>query len=115
MKSFKDLKVWNKGYEIVLEVYRLTKYFPQEEKFGLVQQMRRSAVSVIANIAEGNKRRTDKDFRHFLNISEGSLEELKCYCILSKDLAYIDKESFDKIFSHSEELGRMLQGFIKGL
>ncbi len=115
MKSFKDILVWNKAYSLVLEIYKLTKRFPQEEKFGLTQQMRRSAVSIIANIAEGNKRKSDKDFGHFLNIAEGSLEELKCYLILSKDLNYLTEKDFENLFSISEEIGRMLQGFIKAL
>ena len=115
MKDFRDLKIWQKGYKIVLQVYKLTKSYPQQEKFGLVQQIRRASVSIIANIAEGNKRRSDKDFKHFLNISEGSLEELKCYLVLSKDLSYIAVADFNKLFVQSEELGAMLQGFIKSL
>ena len=115
MKSFTDLKVWNKGYGLVLEIYMITKKFPQDEKFGLTSQIRRSAVSIIANIAEGNKRRSDKDFRHFLNISEGSLEEVKCYLILSRDLKYIDKKEYERLFPLSEEVGKMLGGFIKAL
>lgn len=115
MKSFQDMKVWNKAYELVLQVYKVTKGFPQEERFGLTQQMRRAAVSIIANIAEGNKRRSDKDFRHFLNISEGSLEETKCYLILSKDLGYQDENTYQRLFNLSEEIGRMLQGFVKAL
>ena len=115
MKDFRELKVWQKGYRLVLDIYKLTKKFPQDEKFGLTQQMRRAAVSIIANISEGNKRKTTNDFRHFLNISEGSLEELKCYLILSKDLTYIDTSCFDPLFAQSEELGAMLRGFIKSL
>ncbi|MCQ9204814.1 MAG: four helix bundle protein [Omnitrophica bacterium] len=115
MKDFRDLKVWNKGYELVLEIYKLTKSFPQDEKFGLTQQIRRAAVSVIANIVEGNKRRSSKDFRHFLNMSEGSLEEVKCYLILSKDLGFIKDKDYEKIFPLSEEIGKMLFGLIKKL
>ena len=115
MKSFKDMKVWNKAYELVLKVYKVTKEFPREEKFGITQQMRRAVISIIANIAEGNKRKSDKDFGHFLNISEGSLEEVKCYLILSKDLGYLDENNYQKLFDLSEEIGRMLQGFIKTL
>ena len=115
MKSFQDMKVWNKAYELVLQVYKVTKQFPQEEKFGLTQQMRRAAVSIMANIAEGNKRKSDKDFAHFLNMSEGSLEEVKCYLILSKDLSYQNEDSYQKLLNLSEEIGRMLQGFIKTL
>ncbi|MFA7115483.1 MAG: four helix bundle protein [Candidatus Omnitrophota bacterium] len=82
MKDFRELKVWQKGYDLVLRIYKVTLNFPEIEKFGLVSQMRRSAVSIIANIAEGNKRRTNKDFKHFLNIAEGSLEEIKYFLFL---------------------------------
>jgi len=115
MKSFRDIKVWNKAYELVLKVYKVTKEFPSDEKFSLTQQIRRSAVSIIANIAEGNKRKSDKDFGHFLNISEGSLEEVKCYLILSKDLNYLNENNYQQLFNLSEEVGRMLHGFIKSL
>jgi len=113
--SFQDLKVWDKAHSLVLAVYRITQGFPQEEKFGLTQQIRRASVSVMANIAEGTKRRSDRDFSHFLNIAEGSLEEVKCYIILSKDLNYIDNGIFLDLFSMSEEIGKMLQGLIKKL
>ena len=113
--SFQDLKVWDKAHSLVLAVYRITQGFPQEEKFGLTQQIRRASVSVMANIAEGTKRRSDRDFSHFLNIAEGSLEEVKCYIILSKDLNYIDNGIFLDFFSMSEEIGKMLQGLIKKL
>ncbi|MDD4295179.1 MAG: four helix bundle protein [Candidatus Omnitrophica bacterium] len=82
MKDFRELKVWQKGYDLVLRISKVTLNFPEIEKFGLVSQMRRSAVSIIANIAEGNKRRTNKDFKHFLNIAEGSLEEIKYFLFL---------------------------------
>jgi len=82
VKDFRELKVWQKGYDLVLRIYKVTLNFPEIEKFGLVSQMRRSAVSIIANIAEGNKRRTNKDFKHFLNIAEGSLEEIKYFLFL---------------------------------
>lgn len=115
MKSFNDIKVWHKAYTLVLGVYKVTKNFPREEKFGLTPQMRRAAVSIIANIAEGAKRKTDKDFGHFLNIAEGSLEEVKCYLILSKDLDYLAEDKYRQLFNLSEEVGRMLSGFIKSL
>jgi four helix bundle protein len=99
----------------VLAVYRITQGFPQEEKFGLTQQVRRASVSVMANIAEGTKRRSDRDFSHFLNIAEGSLEEVKCYLILCKDLDYINENVFKDLFAKSEEIGKMLQGLMKKL
>jgi four helix bundle protein len=77
MKTFKELKVWEKSHNLVLNIYKLTQKFPSEEKFGLVSQLRRSASSVPTNIAEGFKRNSLKDYLHFLNLSESSLEETK--------------------------------------
>ncbi len=93
-----------------LEVYYLTKDFPVEDKFGLVSQMRRSAVSVPANIAEGFKRRGTKDKINFYNISQGSLSELQYYLILVKDLGF--KVNLDKVNSLISEVGKMLNGLI---
>ena len=115
MKGFKNLTVWQKSHELVLEVYKGTLDFPSEERFCLIQQMRRSAISIAANIAEGSKRKTDKDYSHFLNMSEGSLEELKYYLILSQDLKYLHEELYQKLFLISEEVGRLLSGFVKKL
>jgi len=115
MKGFKSLTVWQKSHDLVLAVYRGTKNFPAEERFCMIQQMRRSAISIAANIAEGFKRKTDKDYCHFLNMSEGSLEELKYYLILSKDLNYLREELFQALFLASEEVGRLLSGFTKKL
>ena len=115
MNKFVDLIVWQKAHGFVLEIYKLTLKFPSDEKFGLTQQIRRSAVSVAANIAEGSKRKTDRDYSHFLNISEGSLEEVKYYLILSRDLKYISKDAHDRLFVLAEEIGKLLQGFIKKL
>ena len=83
---FEQLEVWQEAHKLVLMVYRVTKKFPSDERFGLVSQMRRAAVSIPANIAEGFKRRGIQDKIRFYNTSEGSLEELKYYFILSKDL-----------------------------
>lgn len=77
VKTFRDLKVWEKAHLLTLEIYNITKTFPQEEKFGLVSQMRRAAVSIATNIVEGHKRYSQKDFTHFLNMAQGSVEELK--------------------------------------
>jgi len=92
-------------------VYRVTKEFPSHERFGLVSQMRRAAISIPANIAEGFKRRGIQDKLRFYNVSEGSLEELKYYFILSKDLGYV--LSNDDLMTQSETVGRLLNGLIK--
>jgi len=90
MEKFRNLKVWQKSHSLVFNIYRLTELFPDDERFGLISQMRRAAVSVAANIAESSKRRTNKDQRHFCSMSAGSLEEVKYYLILSYGLKYID-------------------------
>ena len=113
IKKFQDLIVWDKAHALVLAVYKLTAGFPQEERFGLVPQMRRAAVYVPANIAEGFKRRTKPDKIHFYNISQGSLEELCYYLILSKDLGYISDN--EPMLADSEVIGRMLTSLISSI
>jgi four helix bundle protein len=89
-KSFEDLLVWQKAHAYVLEIYRITKAFPKSEVFGLTSQMRRAAISIPANIAEGFKKRTPREKVRVLNIAQGSLEESRYYLILAKDLSYAD-------------------------
>jgi four helix bundle protein len=108
ISHFQQLEVWQEAHKLVLMVYRITKQFPGDERFGLISQMRRAAVSIPANIAEGFKRRGIQDKIRFYNTSEGSLEELKYYFILSKDLEYI--ASNDTLMSQSETVGRLLYG-----
>ncbi len=107
---FEQLQAWQEAHKLVLMVYRATKDFPGEERFGLVSQMRRAAVSVPANIAEGFKRRGVQEKMRFYNISEGSLEELKYYFILSKDLGYVSSNA--DWAAQSETVGRLLNGLI---
>ncbi|HEY1994025.1 MAG TPA: four helix bundle protein [Edaphobacter sp.] len=89
-RSFQDLLVWRKAHELVLRVYPLTAAFPKQETYGLTLQMRRAAISVPANIAEGFRRRSKPEKARFLNIAEGSLEELRYFLILAADLGYAD-------------------------
>jgi four helix bundle protein len=113
IEKFEDLEVWKKAHRLVLEIYRITKDFPTEERYCLISQMRRCAVSIPANIAEGFKKKTLKDKSNFYNISQGSLEELRYYIILTSDLGYLrDSEVFESIFN---DIGRMLYGLIKSL
>lgn len=107
INNFQDLIVWQKSHDLVLQIYKETKSFPEEEKFGLISQIRRSAVSICANISEGYMK-SSKDFVRFLEIARGSLEETKYHLILSKDLAYLEISRFNKLFSLSEEIGKML-------
>lgn len=113
IEKFEDLTVWQKSHELVLKIYKLTKEFPREEKFGLISQMRRAAISVAANIVEGFKRRGIKDKINFYNTSQSSLNELQYYIILIKDLKYA--EGLEKINSLAEEIAKMLNGLISSI
>lgn len=110
VEKFVDLVVWQEAHKLVLMVYAITKDYPNEEKYGLVSQMRRAAVSIPANIAEGFKRHGLQDKIRFYNIAEGSLEEIKYFLILSQDLHYIP--SNDHEFTQSETVGKLLNGLI---
>ena len=107
-RSFRDLVVWQKAHRFVLEVYRFTKVFPTEERFGLTSQIRRAAVSVPANIAEGFPKRSASDKTRFFNIAQGSLEEVHYYLILAKDLGYGDTAKLVEMYG---EVGRLLNGY----
>ncbi len=107
---FQQLEAWKEAHRVVLMVYRVTKEFPGDERFGLVSQMRRAAVSIPANIAEGFKRRGLQEKIRFYNMAEGSLEELKYFFILSKDLEYI--LSNDDFMIQADRVGRLLNGLI---
>jgi four helix bundle protein len=92
-KSFTDLEIWQKAHQFVLDAYRFTASFPQDERFGLTSQFRRAAVSIPANIAEGFRKYKAADKARFMNIAEGSIEECEYYCILARDLGYGDTKS----------------------
>ena len=112
-ENFQGLDVWQKAHQLVLIVYRVTKEFPADERYGLVSQMRRAAVSVAANIAEGFKRRGQADKIRFYNTSETSLEELKYYFILSRDLGYI--ADIEQLMADAEAASRMLYRLIESV
>lgn len=115
IRSYKDLIVWKKSMELVTDIYRLTKSFPTEEKFGIVSQLNRAVVSVPSNIAEGWGRESSKNYLQFLRISRRSLMEIETLMIISKNLKYIDKEHFDPICAKTDEVGKILQGLIKSI
>jgi four helix bundle protein len=115
MHNFKELKVWQKSRELVKEIYLEVSNFPSDEKFGLSSQLKRAAVSVPSNIAEGAGRNSNKDFARFLNISLGSAYELETQIILSFDLALINKEQLDKIINSINEVQKMIHGLSKSL
>lgn len=111
-KTFRDLLVWRKAHEFVLAVYRLTSSFPKSETYGLAQQMRRAAVSIPANIAEGFKRRGKTDKARFMNIAEGSLEESRYYLILTQDLGYAQTGVQMDVL---EEASRLLNAYAQAI
>jgi len=113
MRDFKDLRVWAKAHEMTLGVYRVTKQFPRDELFGLTSQMRRSASSIGANIAEGSGRRCDGDLTRFLHIARGSAAELEYHLLLARDLELIGKETFLSLTSQVDDVQRMLTGLIQ--
>lgn len=115
IKTFRDLNVWQKAHKLVLNIYRITKDFPKEEKYGLVSQLRRSAASVPTNIVEGFKRKSKTDYAHFINIADSSLEETKYHLILAKDLGYISDKDLEDLSNMCDEVGRMLYSFYKKL
>lgn len=112
---FRDLAVWQKGIDLVENVYRLTAHFPRHETYGLTSQFRRAAVSVPSNIAEGRARETSKDFLRFLTIAQGSLAELITQAEIAVRLKYVDKEPHDKLIEQLEELSRMIRGLQKSI
>lgn len=115
IKSYKDLIVWQKAIELVTEIYSVSKTFPNEEKFGIVNQLNRAVVSIPANIAEGWGRESSKDYLQFLRISRGSLMEVETLILISKNLNYINEELFKLISNKIEEVGKILQGLIKSI
>jgi four helix bundle protein len=115
LKNYRELIVWQKSYQSCLEIYRITKDFPKEEKYGLTSQIRRAAVSVPSNIAEGYGRKTTPDYVRSLYVAYGSNCELETQILLSRDLLYINKEDSKKIQENIEEVERMLKALIKSL
>ena len=117
IKDYKDLMVWQKGMALAKYIYLLTMNakFPSEERFGLVSQMRRAAVSISSNIAEGQARNSAKEFARFLYISKGSLAELDTQSILACELGFIEKNKFDEINIRIDELHRMIYSLIDKL
>lgn len=115
MKNYKELHIWQKGIEIVKQVYLLTKQFPDTEKFGIVSQITRAAVSIPANIAEGSSRNSDKDYARFLQLSLGSTFEVQTYLVIAKELNFASNDSINKIEMLLEEEIKMIHRFINTL
>jgi four helix bundle protein len=115
LKNFKELKVWQKSYNLCLKVYKITKKFPKTEVYSLTSQMRRAALSTPCNIAEGYGRKTTPDYLRFLYMSYGSICELETQILLSGDLEYIETESLSELQSDIGEVERMLKALIKSI
>jgi len=113
MQDFRKLDVWQLGRRLTKSVYKTTTAFPREETFGLRAQMRRAAISICANIAEGCGRSGDPDFARFLSIAMGSGSELECEVVLALDLEFMDKSDHDALIATVSEVKRMLAGLMK--
>ena len=110
--KFTDLIVWQQSHKLVLSVYQVTKQFPREEIFGLTSQMRRAAVSVTSNIAEGFARKSKKEKSQFYTIARGSLVELESQLLVSRDILYLTAEAFEKIYAELVSAHQLLNAFI---
>ena len=115
IKSYKELLIWQKGISLVKEVYKLTKKFPRTEKFGLINQIQRSAISIPSNIAEGQARQHSKEFRQFLFTALGSLAELDTQLNIALELNYINQDELTNIDEKVTEIRRMIRGLLSKL
>ena len=114
-RNFEDIIAWKNAHSLVILVYRITKTFPDYERFGLCSQFQRAAVSIPANIAEGYKKLSKADKLRFFNISQGSIEECRYYCILSRDLGYINEQVYTQLLQKILDTSYMLNSYIKGV
>ena len=115
MTDFKQLKVWQKAHQMMLDTYRVTATFPKDEMYGLTSQLRRAAASIGANIAEGCGRRSDGEMCRFLQIARGSASETEYHFLLARDLRYLNEKNFQTLTGQSDELQRMLTGLMQSV
>lgn len=115
MRPHENLEVWQKAIEYVVMIYEITKQFPSEEKFGITSQIRRAAVSIPANIAEGAARQSDKEFFRFLAIAQGSCSEVETEILISEKLGFLSRPNYVELKSEADSIGRMLIGLSKHL
>ena len=113
IEKFEQLDAWREAHSLVLQIYRAARCLPGDERYGLAAQMRRAAVSIPANIAEGFKRRGSRDKVHFYNISQSSLEELRYYVILCRDLDYL--ADVETLSNSADHVGRLLTGLVRAV
>lgn len=110
MRPHQNLDAWVKAIELVTDVYKGTEHFPREERYGLTIQIRRAAVSIAANIAEGAGRQSKKEFAHFLSNSQGSASELETELIIARRLGYLSEDGFARLTNTLERIGRLITG-----
>ena len=115
VQSYRDLIVWKKSMVLVLDVYRCTQVFPKIETYGLTSQLRRAAVSVPSNIAEGQARLSTGEFRQFLGNARGSLMEVETQIQIARDLGYLEKSASENLLNAAAEVGRILNGLLASL
>lgn len=115
IKTYRDLLTWQKSLALVTEIYRVSRSFPKDEVYGLAQQMRRSAVSIPSNIAEGYGRNSTSDYVRFLHVASVSLYELQTQAEIALNLRYLKKSDFDKLYESSRKIERMLSSLIRKL
>lgn len=113
--NYKDLQVWQKAMSLSVDIYKLTNTFPKHELFSLVSQMRRSAVSIASNIAEGNGRESEKEFVRFLQIAKGSANELECQIMIAYRVGYLAEELQTKLIKQCDEIIKMIVSLIKAI
>lgn len=115
VKSYRDLLVWQKAMDFAMEIYAVTKNFPKEELYGLTSQMKRSALSIPSNIAEGSSRRTTGEFLRYINIATGSLAEIETQIIFAAHLSFVNQKAEAGLLKKADEISRMLQGLHRSL
>src|SRR5438093_1527800 len=115
IQSYRDLTAWQKSMDLVVEIYRLAKGFPRDEQWGLTDQIRRAAVSIPANIAEGHGRLHRKDYLRFLSIARGSLTEVETHLQIATRLGYLERQDIAEVWSLTQDVGRLLNGLIRAL
>ena len=113
--NFRELKIWQESIDLAVEIYKLTKTFPSDEKFGLISQMNRSVISISSNIAEGAGRNNPKEFRQFLGIAQGSACELESQLVISNKLSFIEKDELDELFKKLIHIQNMINKLSKTL
>lgn len=113
IKEFTDLKVWQEGHKLVIDTYKMTKLFPKEETYSLIDQMRRASSSITSNIAEGFGRQGYREKIQFYYLAQGSLTELKNQLMIAKDVGYLNEEKYINFIENANHVHRLLQGLIK--